>query len=186
MNKLIFSSLMLLYLPLTAQAATEVEEKQQVLKMMRQYITLVSCDGLIEGDYKKSDTEAMKNIYTVEKDSDTSVYYVLWHGDMGCAGGSGTTSNFVTEVAKYGSWKPLSIQNDSAFGDIEINFRFVQGIKKVSQRKFEIISRDYADEKYGGKDGGMNFPANKFRYTVERERFEPWKITNQALLEQNN
>ena len=44
---------------------------------------------------------------------------------MGCTGGSGTTSNLVTEVAKYGSLKPLSIQNDFAFGDIEINFRFI-------------------------------------------------------------
>lgn len=32
----------------------------------------------------------------------------------------------------------------------------------------------------------MNFPANKFRYTVERDSlYTDWKITNQALLEQN-
>lgn len=187
MNKLIFSSLVFLYLPLTAQAATEIEEKRQVLKMMKQYAPLVSCEGSFAVSSKQQDNELLKEIHTVEKDKNMAVYYVLWRADMGCGGGSGSMSGFVTEVSKYGDWKPLVIQDNYAFGkDVGINYVFMESIKKITPLKFEIIAWDYADEKYGGKDQGMNFPANKFRYTLEREQFEPWKITNQALLEQNN
>ncbi len=39
--------------------------------------------------------------------------------------------------------------------------------------------------KFGGKDGGNNFPANKFRYTLKNVDGEGWKLVDQVLLEQN-
>lgn len=185
MNKLFFSAAIFFSVSFTTQASTEMQDKQQVLKMMKQYAPLVSCEGPFAVGSKQQDSELLKEIHTVEKDEDTAVYYVLWGADMGCSGGSGSMSGFVTEVSKYGDWKPLVIQDNYAFGkDVGINYVFIESIKKITPLKFEVIAWDYADEKYGGKDGGMNFPANKFRYTLEREQFEPWKITNQALLEQ--
>lgn len=130
----------------------------------------------------------LNDVHTVEynKENNTYIFYILWGGDKGCAGGSGTMSSFVTEVAKYGGdWKPYTIQDDYAFGEkVGINYGYIESIKKINKDLFEVISWDYADEKYGGVDGGSNFPANKFKYTLERENFEPWKITHQALLEQ--
>jgi len=39
--------------------------------------------------------------------------------------------------------------------------------------------------KFGGKDGGNKFPANKFRYTLKNVDGEGWKLVDQVLLEQN-
>ncbi len=52
---------------------------------------------------------------------------------MGCSGGSGTMSSFVTEVAKHGGdWMPYTIQTDFAFGqDVGINYGYIESIKKL-------------------------------------------------------
>jgi len=169
-------------------ASTEIEDKQKILNMVKQYSGLVSCMSSFEKDPENGRPTTIKDVTTVKYDKENNeyVFYVLWGGDMGCLGGSGTISSFVTEVARYGGdWKPYTIQSNYAFGDdIDINYKYIESIKKINANKFEVISWNHADSKYGGVDGGNNFPANKFKYTVEQENFEPWKITHQALLEQ--
>jgi hypothetical protein len=184
--------LVFLGLMLTSHSAfsntSEIQEKQKIFNMMKTYTSLVACMTSFENDPENSNPTTIKDVHTVEYNlKDRSfVFYILWGGDMGCAGGSGTLSGYVTEVAKYGGdWKPYTIQSDYAFGqNIGLNYKYIESIKKIDSNTFEVISWDYADSKYGGEDGGSNFPANKFRYKLERERFEPWKITHQSLLEQ--
>ncbi|MBV6549945.1 hypothetical protein KTN00_02720 [Acinetobacter soli] len=170
-------------------AANESQDKYRILDMMKQYSRLVSCMNSFEKIPENGRPTTIKDVTTVEysQEENSYVFYVFWGGDMGCAGGSGTGSNFVTEVARYGGdWKPYTIQTDYAFGEnLKINYRFIESIKKINKNKFEVVSWDYADDKYGGADGGNNFPANKFKYTLERNNFEPWRVTNQTLLEQN-
>lgn len=169
-------------------ASSELEDKQNALNMVKQYSGLVSCMSSFEKDPENGRPTTIKDVTTVnyDKKSNEYVFFVLWVGDMGCSGGSGAMSSFVTEVAKHGGdWMPYTIQTDFAFGqDVGINYGYIESIKKITANKFEVISWDHADSKYGGVDGGSNFPANKFKYTLERERFEPWKVTHQALLEQ--
>lgn len=88
-------------------------------------------------------------------------------------------------VGRYSDQRPFVVLDNSAFGDININFRFIESVKQINRNKFEIISYNYADQKYGGRDGGNNFPANTFKYTVELNNFDNWEITHQALLEQS-
>lgn len=168
--------------------ASEIEDKQNVYNMMREYTKLVSCMSSFEKEPENGRPTTLKDVQTVEynKKDNSYVFYILWGGDKGCAGGSGTMSSFVTEVARYGGdWKPYTIQDDYAFGsNVGINYGYIESIKKIDFNKFEVISWDYADDKYGGVDGGSNFPANKFKYTLERTRFESWRITHQALIEQ--
>ncbi|MGW7846244.1 hypothetical protein ACWEZX_06940 [Acinetobacter baumannii] len=170
------------------RASSELEDKQNALNMVKQYSALVSCMNSFEKDPENGSPTTLNDVHTVEydKEDNSYVFYVLWSGDKGCAGGSGTMSNFVTEVARYGgAWKPYTVQTDYAFGeDVGVNYGYIESIKKINSHKFELIGWDHADSKYGGVDGGSNFPANKFKYTLEREQFEPWKVTHQALLEQ--
>lgn len=175
----------------SAIAATdEISQKKEVLDIMKKYAEVRSCAHSFTKSSDNSEPTTLKDVFTVERDSEFSAYsyYVLWSGDLGCAGGSGTLSSYVTEVAKYGggTWKPFTVQTDYAFGeDIGINYRFIDSLKRINNDKFILIGWDYADEKYGGNDGGNNFPANKFEYTIEMLIGEGWKITNQKLLEQN-
>lgn len=55
----------------------------------------------------------------------------------------------------------------------------------LQPKTLEIISWNYADDKYGGKDGGNNFPANKFKYIVKQDDNYQWKVINQTLIKQN-
>ena len=58
-------------------------------------------------------------------------------------------------------------------------------MKKTQDGLLEIVSWNYADDIYGGKDGGNNFPANKFKYTLALDEESGWKVIKQVLLEQN-
>lgn len=172
--------------------ASEQTERAQVLKTISNYIGSVSCaNSKIQS----------KDIFKIDSDVDSGIatYYVLWDGDKGCQGGSGTMSAYVSEVTRYGSSRPFLVMSDDAFGDNNekvwsgegitkpyINYRFVNSIKQISPEKFEIIAGAYADDKFGGKDGGNNFPANTIKYTLQDVKGHGWKITNQTLLKQNN
>ncbi|WP_312971080.1 hypothetical protein [Acinetobacter gerneri] len=169
--------------------ASEEQDRLSVFQIMKTYTKAVSCVNSLNEMPDNGKPTTVKDVITVEyNEADESlVFYVVWSGDMGCRAGSGTLSSYVTEVAKYGgkNWKPYTIQTDYAFGDnIGLNYKYIESVKKINSSKFEVISWDYADAKFGGEDGGSNFPANKFKYTIERAKFEPWKISHQALLEQ--
>ena len=177
-----------LFICSNSKASTEAIDRQQVFKIMKDYTKLTSCMNSFEKVPENGRPTTLGDVHTVEydKENNSYVFYILWGGDKGCAGGSGTMSGFVTEIARYGgNWKPYTVQTDYAFGeDVGINYGYIESVKKINSHNFEVIGWDRADSKYGGVDGGSNFPANKFKYTLERERFEPWKITHQALLEQ--
>ena len=168
-----------------AYAATEAKEKIQVLNVIKKFTESVSCG---------TQPISLKDIYTVERDIKygISTYYVLWFGNVGCDTGTASESSYVTKVHRYSENRPFTVyaaHRDSsiyAFGDdIGINYRFIQNVKKINSKQFEIVSWEHANDKWGGKDGGSNFPANKFKYTLEKVGYEGWKITNQVLLEQN-
>lgn len=172
--------------------ASESTERAQVMKTMTNYISSVACED------EKLDP---KNIFTIDRDIDSGIgtYYVLWAGDKGCMGGSGTISSYVSEVSRYSNNRPFLVMNDDAFNNEKnwkydsednvisagINFRFIESIRKINSDSFSIIAWNYADDKFGGKDGGNNFPANRFKYTLKKLEGTGWVITNQVLLKQN-
>lgn len=172
--------------------ASEQTERTQVLKTINNYMGSVAC---------ATSKIQSKDIFKIESEKDTGIatYYVFWVGDKGCQGGSGTMSFFVSEVARYSNSRPFLVISDDAFGDnnekawsgantskATINYRFIDSVKQITPNKFEIVAGAYADEKYGGKDGGNNFPANTIKYTLQNVQSEGWQITNQTLLKQNN
>lgn len=190
-NKLAFGVVLGLAL-INSSFASESTERAQVMKTMTNYISSVACEN------EKLDP---KNIFTIDRDIDSGIgtYYVLWTGDKGCMGGSGTISSYVSEVSRYSNNRPFLVMNDDAFNNEKnwkydsednvisagINFRFIESIKKINSDSFSIIAWNYADDKFGGKDGGNNFPANRFKYTLKKLEGTGWVITNQVLLKQN-
>jgi len=125
----------------------------------------------------EKDTEKkrqIKDIFKIDRDPSlgSSSYFIFWGGDIGCNGGSGTWSSIISEVGRVSASRPFLVQNDDALGtDIyeKINLRFIESVKQISPQNFEIISWNYADDKYGGKDVGNNLPANKFKYNVKKD-----------------
>ncbi|NNP72096.1 hypothetical protein A7P53_06410 [Acinetobacter defluvii] len=167
--------------------ANNIDERTQVFNIMKKYVESTACGHTFEssGDLNRTN---INNVYLISNDRDTgnTVYFVFWGGDVGCNVGSGTMSYYMSEVSRYSKSRPFLVQNNDAFGkNVNINFRFIQNIRKIKNDEFEIISWNYADDKYGGVDGGNNFPANKFKYIVKNSD-GGWHISKQSLIEQNN
>ena len=187
MFKKLIAGILISSFSLGSTYASELSEKTNIVRIMNNYITSISC---------MNDKVQLKDIFTIDKPSENgSIYYVLWNGDIGCNGGTGTHSYYVSEVSRFSPNRPLLVTTNDAFGDnneafwntdkASINYRFIQSMKQVSPSEFEIVSYDYADDKFGGVDQGNMGPANKFSYTVSLVENEGWKITKQVLLEQN-
>lgn len=169
--------------------ANELQDKQVIRKMMNQYINAVACST------NPIEIKDIASIFPPEQEYTGSTYYVLWSGDKGCEGGSATLSSYISEVSRYSISRPFLVTSDDALGDNNeeswksenafTNSRFIESMKKLDNGQLEFISSNYADVKYGGKDGGNNFPANKFRYILAFED-SGWKVVKQVLLEQNH
>lgn len=81
------------------------------MKMMNQYINAVACAT------SKVELKDIVNIHPPEEDYTGSTYYVLWSGDKGCEGGSGTMSAYISEVSRYSTSRPFLVNTDDALGD---------------------------------------------------------------------
>ena len=67
-----------------------------------------------QGSSSTNHAMSIKDVILAYKDNfgETS-YFVLWGGDISCAGGTGTSSYYISEVGKYRDTNPfLVIQRD--------------------------------------------------------------------------
>ena len=184
---LLFSILNILAIK-NSHALNESKKKVQALNVMKKYAEATACMTTFEKGEERLTT--IKDVFTIDRDPSlgSSSYFILWGGDRGCQGGSGTYSAILSEVSRFSESRPFLVQNDDALGtDIyeNINFRFIESVKILQPKTLEIISWNYADDKYGGKDGGNNFPENKFKYIVKQDNETEWKVSNQTLIKQN-
>lgn len=164
-----------------AHADNELVEKATVLDVIKKYSETVACSTNFEEN--ESLESFLKNVYTIDRDPDTgaSTYYILWEGDMGCPGGSGTYSYYISEVSRHSDTRPFLVQNDDAFGnDVakKVNPRFIENLKKIDSNKFTIVSSEFAE------NDSNNFPSIKYEYTIQRkEQWSPWLVTTKKLIQ---
>lgn len=113
-----------------------------------------------------------------------SSYLVLWGGDMGCEGGSGTFSMYLTSVTRrFSTSRPLLISGEVLTEDLKgINTRFIESVAVTPNKHLLLVGSDYCNCK---ADEGNNFPANKFRYELA-ETQKGWKIVNKKLIGKNS
>jgi hypothetical protein len=161
-----------------ANAETELEEKAKVLSVLKKYSETVACSTSFEE--QGSLEPFLKDVYSIERDPEfgQATYYVLWSGDMGCAGGSGTSSFFISEITRDTSSRPFLVKNNEAFGDDfskKVNPRFIESVKKINPDHFIVTSSEHA------KDDANNFPSMKYQYVLQRQNWL-WKVTSRNLL----
>ena len=185
----------LLGLSTTTFAETSTE-KLQVLKTVKNFAQSIACETSFEGGATDKPT-TLKDVYSL----DDGYYLVNWSGDVGCNGGTGTMSNHFTPVERLSDSRPFlvnlensldafGLDNELAYSKAEakgvsnINFRFIDSVKKLNNSTFEIISLTFADKQFGGNpDAGDGFPPNKIKFVVKNIDGH-WKITNRTLISQ--
>ena len=176
MKHALIGAMLMAGLPM-AMAASERDDKLQVLQLVKTYSETVACDTTFEGG--KPLSAQLGKVFTIERDPDSGMasYYVLWGGDKGCNGGSGTSSFFVSEVGRYSSSRPLLVLSDEAFGKgfDAINPRFIQSIEQHSPSSFTVVSLEHAEQ------DGNNFPSKKYQYEL-RQQTGKWVMTKRSYL----
>ena len=101
MKKLFF---VMIFLLVNLEASVD-KTKDLIFNIAKTYASVVACDTTFEvNDGSKN----MNNIIFFSKDGEEEVYLVLWGGDVGCEGGSGTSSFYLSEITQLSHLKPSS------------------------------------------------------------------------------
>jgi ubiquitin len=181
-SKIVGSLLILSTVSYTAQAKSTSQEKKVVLKQASNFAQAVACYTTFEADSEYKTT--VKDIYLIQKDQDYAEYFILWSGDWGCAGGSGTYRSYLTSFSKLAENRPLVVDKQDILGDINadgylVNDRFIEDVK-FEDGRFLITGSDFSNE---GDDGGNNFPANRYKYTLALDSDDyKWKLIDKKFM----
>jgi hypothetical protein len=174
----------------SAVAKPNIQEKYDVLKQASNYAQSIACSTTFakdSDDYKTT----VKDVFLVEKAMDYEEkneiglkYIVFWGGDAGCAGGSGTYSNYLTSFSRDTETRPFLVEKQDILDDVnediyQINTRFIQDVEFYNGVLL-VTSSDYSDN---NTDGGNNFPRYQYRYTLvfDMDTYK-WKLANKELI----
>lgn len=179
----------------TAYAKPPIKEKYEVLSQATKYAESVACATTFSKDNGAHRT-TIKDIHLIEDTESFNgkgdiglEYIILWGGDVGCNGGSGTSSYYLTSFSRFSETRPFLLNqmnilddvNDIDGGEYQINDRFIEDAK-YDNGVFTIIASDYSNM---GDDGGNNFPANRYQYTLSYDDSNDnykWKLVNKKFI----
>lgn len=160
--------------------------KYEVLDKAKQYAQSVACSTTFDDDSEEK-LNSVNSVYPLEysKMFDdgkvTGSFLVLWGGDVGCMGGSGTFGYSLTEFQRISDSRPFTVSNPDLLEDLyeisEVNTRFIQDISYNDKAKIlEIISYAFA-----AKDGNC-CPSLKYRYNFKNSDYSNWKLSEKVRL----
>ena len=161
------------------------DAKTEVLDKAKQYAKSTACSTTFDED-SANEMTSEDNVYPLNYEkwsSDSGVsgsFLVLWGGDVGCMGGTGTWSYSLTEFQWISDTRPFTVLNENLLEDFyetsEINTRFIQDVSYNDQTKsLEVISYDFAP------DDLNNFPSDKYRYNF-KNLGNTWSLSNKVKL----
>ena len=191
---ILLSSILLCNLAVASDENTEYEVSQyelseakyEVLDKAKQYAQSVACMTTFDEDTEEQAT-SINNVYPVSyykmfDDSKVAgTFLVLWGGDVGCAGGSGTYGYSLTEFQRISDSRPFTMSNSDLLMDLyeisEINTRFIQDISYNNRTNtLELVSFEFAP-----KDGNC-CPSLKYRYNFKNSEYGDWKLSEKVRL----
>ena len=168
-----------------AAPAGSVVEKKQVLAIAKQYADIVACDTSFVSNGGPDKPTSISDVYTLSTSNDPdaggSEYLVLWGGDIGCAGGSGTGGSSLSEFSNLNASHKFLLTEQDIFskiakGTYPINTRFIQSVRILSNGHLVVVSLDF------DKDDGDNFPSKKYEYEVAPNSTGGWDVLRKKFL----
>ena len=154
-----------------AFAQTNANDTVQVLNIMKKYVQTIACGSTVQA----------KNIIDMtNSESDPPIYYVLWIGDIGCSGGSGTTTANITAVEKnrmmdlgYAVSVYPILEDEVYYGLYPL---YIESLKKISDHKIQIVSSEPVNEY-------SNHPRKKYKFILQSsENNAKWRLVNKILV----
>lgn len=157
-----------------AQSGPPVQEiTKQVIRSVTSYANAISCPGV------KVDAKQIAALvpYKTMDDRMDAKYAVLWPGDIGCAGGSGTegTHLSIVTVSTGDSYVVDPLQSSPVI-QFESPVRFVERIVGNTRDSLILEGKDY-----GPKDPNC-CPSILVRFTVRVDEKGNWKVTEKKVM----
>ena len=157
-----------------AQSAPPVQEvTKQIINSVTGYANAISCPGV------KIDPKQIAALvpYKTFDDRMDAKYAVLWAGDIGCAGGSGTegTNLSIVTISTGDSYVVDPFQSSPAI-QFESPVRYVERI--VGNTKDSLILEGM---EYGPKDSNC-CPSIKVRFTLRVDEKGNWKLVEKKTM----
>lgn len=160
--------------------------KNEVLDKAKQYAQSVACMTTFDED-SEGEMTTVNNVYPLQYSkmySDSGVsgsFLVLWGGDVGCMGGSGTYSYSLTEFQRMSDTRPFTVLNTDLLEELyelsEINTRFIQDVSYNDRTKsLEIVSYAFAP------NDSNSSPSYKYRYNFKKSDNDAWSLSKKVRL----
>lgn len=156
-----------------AQSAPPVQEiTKQIIRSVTGYANAISCGDVKVG---AKDIAALVPYKTMDDRMDAK-YAVLWGGDIGCAGGSGTsTTNIaIVTVSTGDSFVVNPLQSSPA-----INFESVRFVERIVGNTRDTLILEGLEH---GPNDSNNFPSIKIRFTLRVDEKGNWKLVEKKVM----
>jgi hypothetical protein len=157
-----------------AQNAPPVQEiTKQIIKSAQGYANAISCPGVV---ITPKEIAALTPYKTLDDRMDAK-YAILWDGDIGCAGGSGTTGTNISIVTvSIGDSFVVDPHLSSPIIQFESPVRMVSRIVGNTRDTLILEGKEYAD-----KDPNC-CPSITVRFTLRVDEKGYWKLVEKKLL----
>lgn len=157
-----------------AQSAPPVQEiTKQIIKSVTNYANAISCPGVIVEPKQIAALVPYKNI----DDRMDAKYAVLWVGDIGCAGGSGTagTNVSIVTISTGDSYVVNPLQSSPAI-------QFESPVRSIER----LVGNTSDSLILEGKEFGPNdpncCPSIKVRFTLRVDEKGNWKLVEKKTM----
>lgn len=161
-----------------AQSAPPVQEiTKQVIRSVTNYANAISCPGISVEPKQIAALVPYKNL----DDRMDALFAVLWTGDIGCAGGSGTegTNISIVTIGAGDSYVVNPLKSSPAI-QFESPVRHVERIVGNTRDSLIVEGREY------GPNDSNCCPTIKVRCTLRVDEKGDWKLVEKKVMPSRN
>jgi hypothetical protein len=139
------SSFLHLSTAFSADAKDEAWAKKQAFQVAAQYARSISCQTTVDSKNLIVLTP-WKNFEDMNERENVK-YALIWHGDIGCYGGTGTTNPHITIVrVRTGDTFVVDPLESSPIVKFDVPVHYVEGIVKFSASELLLSAKDWAPD----------------------------------------
>ena len=146
---------------------SEAEIKEKAIAVVKKYAQAISCTDDEYGIWKFLTLKPWEDYYARE----LAEFAVIWGGDVGCAGGSGTTAVHLA-IVKIGSGNSYYVDARNSSPPAEFEF-YSRSFDSVVANTSDVIVLEAHEH---GPDDANCCPTLRVRYTLKRNENGDWKL----------